>query len=50
MDQNLREQTRPEVEEIVNRETRAWDTKNLDLLMSLFHPDMVYLNRLSFRS
>ncbi len=31
-----------EIEEIVNRETRAWDTQDLDLLMSVFHPDMVW--------
>ena len=31
-----------EIEEIVNRETRAWDTKDVDLLMTIFHPDMVW--------
>ncbi len=31
-----------EIEEIVNRETRAWDTQDLDLLLTLFHPDMVW--------
>ena len=31
-----------EIEEIVNRETRAWDTQDVDLLMTLFHPDMVW--------
>ncbi len=31
-----------EIEEIVNRETRAWDTQDLDLLMTIFHPDMVW--------
>ena len=30
-----------EIEEIVNRETVAWDTKDVELLLSLFHPDMV---------
>jgi hypothetical protein len=30
-----------EIKEIVDRETRAWDTKNVDLLISIFHPDMV---------
>jgi hypothetical protein len=29
------------VREIVDRETRAWDTKDADLLLSVFHPDMV---------
>jgi hypothetical protein len=31
-----------EITEIVNRETRAWDTQNVDLLMTIFHPDMVW--------
>jgi hypothetical protein len=31
-----------EIVEIVNRETIAWDTQNADLLISLFHPDMVW--------
>ena len=33
---------RKEIEEIVNRETRAWDTQDADLLLSVFHPDMVW--------
>jgi hypothetical protein len=31
-----------EIAEIVNRETRAWDTKDVDLLITIFHPDMVW--------
>lgn len=31
-----------EIREIVERETRAWDTKDVRLLMSIFHPDMVW--------
>jgi ketosteroid isomerase-like protein len=31
-----------EIEEIVNRETRAWDTKAVELLLSVLHPDMVW--------
>jgi len=31
-----------EIEEIVNKETKAWDTQNVDLLISIFHPDMVW--------
>lgn len=31
-----------EIREIVDRETRAWDTRDIDLLMSIFHPDMVW--------
>jgi ketosteroid isomerase-like protein len=37
-----REQIRDEIVEIVNRETRAWDTKDAELLISVFHPDMVW--------
>jgi ketosteroid isomerase-like protein len=33
---------REEIEEMVHRETRAWDTQDVDLLMSLLHPDMVW--------
>jgi ketosteroid isomerase-like protein len=33
---------RLEIEEIVNRETRAWDTQDVNLLISIFHPDMVW--------
>jgi len=31
-----------QIEEIVNRETRAWDTQDVDLLMTIFHGDMVW--------
>jgi ketosteroid isomerase-like protein len=31
-----------EINEIVNRETKAWDTQNVDMLISIFHPDMVW--------
>jgi ketosteroid isomerase-like protein len=31
-----------EVREIVRRETRAWDTKDVKLLLTIFHPDMVW--------
>jgi len=30
------------IEEIVNRETKAWDTQDVDLLMTVFHHDMVW--------
>jgi ketosteroid isomerase-like protein len=33
---------RSQIEEIVNRETRAWDTQDAELLMTIFHPDMVW--------
>ena len=32
-----------EVKEIIDRETKAWDTKNVDLLLSIFHPDMIWV-------
>jgi hypothetical protein len=31
-----------EIKEIVNRETLAWDTQDVDLLISIFHSDMVW--------
>lgn len=31
-----------EIQEIVDRETRAWDTQDVELLLSVFHPDMVW--------
>lgn len=31
-----------EITEIVDRETRAWDTQDVELLISVFHPDMVW--------
>ena len=31
-----------QIKEIVNRETRAWDTQDVSLLLSVFHPDMVW--------
>jgi ketosteroid isomerase-like protein len=31
-----------EIKEIVNRETRAWDTQDAALLLTVFHPDMVW--------
>lgn len=31
-----------EIQEIVDRETRAWDTQDVDLLLSVLHPDMVW--------
>jgi ketosteroid isomerase-like protein len=30
------------IREIVNRETHAWDTKDVELLLTVFHPDMVW--------
>ncbi len=33
---------RREIEEMVNRETKAWDTQDVELLIGIFHPDMVW--------
>jgi hypothetical protein len=30
------------IREIIDRETRAWNTKDVSLLLSVFHPDMVW--------
>ena len=30
------------IEEVVHRETRAWDAQDAELLLSVFHPDMVW--------
>lgn len=32
-----------EILEIIHRETKAWDTKNVDMLLSIFHSDMVWV-------
>ena len=37
-----REQIISVIEELVNKETRAWNTKDVKLLLSLLHPDMVW--------
>ncbi|NHZ86119.1 MAG: DUF4440 domain-containing protein [Planctomycetia bacterium] len=31
-----------QIKEIVDRETRAWDTQDIELLLTIFHPDMVW--------
>src|SRR5260370_19162808 len=38
----MSEDVKQQIEEIVNRETRAWDTQDVDLLMTVFHHDMVW--------
>ena len=30
------------IKEIVDRETLAWDTQDVELLLTIFHPDMVW--------
>jgi len=32
-----------EIREIVNRETSAWDSQNVERLLSIFHPDFVWV-------
>jgi len=36
-------QLKKEILEIVNRETKAWDTQDVELLLSIFHPDFVWV-------
>ena len=31
-----------EIQEMVDRETRAWDSQDAEALVSIFHPDMVW--------
>lgn len=31
-----------QIEDLVNKETRAWDTQDAELLVSIFHKDMVW--------
>jgi hypothetical protein len=38
------------IREIVDRETRAWDTQDVPLLLSVFHPDMVWAWPATFTS
>jgi ketosteroid isomerase-like protein len=38
----MSDNSREQIEEIVNRETHAWDTRDVDLLMTIFHRDMVW--------
>jgi hypothetical protein len=38
------------IREIIDRETRAWDTQDVGLLLSIFHPDMVWPWPRTYRS
>ncbi len=38
----MSEDVRQQIEEIVNRETRAWGTQDVELRMTVFHHDMVW--------
>src|ERR671918_2875937 len=35
-------QVEEQIIEIINRETQAWDNQDIEKLMSLFHPDIVW--------
>jgi len=39
---NSTSQAEQAIQEMVDRETRAWNTRDVDLLMTLFHTDMVW--------
>lgn len=32
-----------EIQDIISRETKAWNEKNVEMLLSIFHPDMVWV-------
>jgi len=34
--------TENKIREIIDRETQAWDTQDVKLLLTVFHPDMVW--------
>ena len=38
----MMDEIRKQIEEIINRETRAWNTQDVDSLMTIFHRDMVW--------
>lgn len=38
----IKRETIEEINEIINRETTAWDNQDVNLLMTVFHPDMVW--------
>ena len=35
--------TENEISEMIDRETKAWNEKSVELLLSIFHPDMVWV-------
>lgn len=42
MTEARRRQAAEEIREIVDRETRAWDRRDVELLLTVFHPDLVW--------
>ncbi len=39
----MRASSEAEIQEMIDRETNAWDSKDADALVSVFHPDMVWI-------
>lgn len=42
IDAATRARVETEIRDLVDRETRAWDTQDVDLLLTVFHHDMVW--------
>ena len=42
MDESTKAKLIKDIQEMVDRETNAWDNKDANLLVSIFHPDMVW--------
>ena len=38
----MKKQVEDKIQELIDLETRAWNEKNAEVLVSLFHPDMVW--------
>ncbi len=43
IEKQIQEVVQKAVQDVVDRETRAWSEKSTDLLLSIFHPDMVWV-------
>lgn len=40
---DLKNDPESEIREIIDRETRAWSERSVELLLSIFHPEMVWV-------
>ena len=38
----IQDSNKQEIEDMVNKETKAWNTQDVELLIGVFHPDMVW--------
>jgi len=38
----MKKSVKDEIQEMIDRETNAWDAKDAGALASIFHPDMVW--------